>query len=422
MAQKSLKHYFLAIKDKIRMIILFTLLFSIAGGGIGLYSKTKKTPDYIASVTILAGGPKAYTDEQGVNYERYERINKNSVNFFNSIINSEVVINKVIDNLKLNISYEEFQKKMQTTIVDKTDMLNLKIKDKDPDVARQIIDEIMTISIENFQKISDVSDITIVEDIRIQKMPVKIKLKINIVLFGMIGCIISLIVILIQEYLDDTVKFPKDIEENLKLPVLSVIPNTDEASEVYRVLRTAIYNFKTSQKRQTILIASSDKNPSKSEVAANLAISMAKVQEKVLLIDGNIREPEIHTFFNLDNETGLSNILKYDLDYREAIQKVEDKNLDVLTSGPRFLNPAELLLTDKLEILFDELKKEYDFIIVNSYFLSHIPDAMAFSTIVDGIILVSTVGESDINRMKMAKKRLQELGANILGVTLHELS
>ncbi len=420
--QKSLKHYFLAIKDKIRMIILFTLLFSIVGGVIGVYNKTKGTPDYIASVTILAGGPKAYIDEQGVNYERYERINKNSVNFLNSIINSEVVINKVIDNLKLNRSYEEFKTKIEAKIIDKTDMLNLKVRDKDPDVARRIIDEIMVVSIENFQKLNDIVAIEVLEDIRVEAIPMKMGIKTNMEIFGMIGCVISLIVILIQEYLDNTVKFPKDIEENLKLPVLSVIPNTDEASEVYRVLRTAIYNFKTSQKRQTILIASSDKNPSKSEVAANLAISMAKVQEKVLLIDGNIREPEIHTFFNLDNETGLSNILKYDLDYREAIQKVEEKNLDVLTSGPRFLNPAELLLTDKLEILFDELKKEYDFIIVNSYFLSHIPDAMAFSTIVDGIILVSTVGESDINRMKMAKKRLQELGANILGVTLHELS
>ena len=147
---------------------------------------------------------------------------------------------------------------------------------------------------------------------------------------------------------------------------------------------------------------------------------MAKVQEKVLLVDGNIREPEIHTFFNLDNETGLSNILKYDLDYREVIQKAEEKNLDVLTSGPRLSNPAELLLSDKLETLFEEMKKEYDTIIINSYFLGSMPDTMFFSTFVDGVILVSTVGESNIDDMNKAKKLLQKLNAQILGVTLNE--
>lgn len=420
MIQKSSRHYFLAIKNKIQIIILFTVLFALAGSAIGAYNRTKKAPNYIASVTILAGGPKAYINENGIDYEKYEKINKNSVNLLNNIVNSEVMMDKIIDKFQLDTSYDKFQKKMQAKVVDNTDMLILKVKAQSPDLAREIVNEIIAISMKKSREIDDIANIEVVEDIRVEEMPVKSKGMTDLRFFGVLGCALSLFLIIILEYLDDTVEFPEDIEENVGLPILGIISENAQAPEAYRVLRTNIHNFRTEPIKQTILVTSSDRNENKSKVTTNLAMSMAQIQKKVLLVDGNIREPEIHTFFNLDNETGLSNILKYDLDYREVIQKAEEKNLDVLTSGPRLSNPAELLLSDKLETLFEEMKKEYDTIIINSYFLGSMPDTMFFSTFVDGVILVSTVGESNIDDMNKAKKLLQKLNAQILGVTLNE--
>ena len=123
---------------------------------------------------------------------KYEKINKNSVNLLNNIVNSEVMMDKIIDKFQLDTSYDKFQKKMQAKVVDNTDMLILKVKAQSPDLAREIVNEIIAISMKKSREIDDIANIEVVEDIRVEEMPVKSKGMTDLRFFGVLGCALSL--------------------------------------------------------------------------------------------------------------------------------------------------------------------------------------------------------------------------------------
>src|SRR5699024_4265432 len=220
-----------------------------------------------------------------------------------------------------------------------------------------------------------------------------------------------------------------DVEKYLRLPVSGLVPNVGNklvvyeepssfASESYRSLRANIQALKIDKSKKTILITSSNPKEQNDIVSINLAGVMA-TPEKVLLIDGNIRRPSIHGYFDMPNDVGLSNVLIGDVDYKKAIKETAiDSNLHVLVSGPSLLNPAELLASDNMQNLLKKVKEEYDTIIVNSPSLGGIADAITIGTMVDGVFLVCALGKADIEEVRTGKELVEKVNADILGIIL----
>ncbi|NME83558.1 CpsD/CapB family tyrosine-protein kinase [Clostridium sp. SM-530-WT-3G] len=188
-------------------------------------------------------------------------------------------------------------------------------------------------------------------------------------------------------------------------------------SEAYRTLRTNIQYSSFDKKIQTILVTSAEVAEGKSTVSGNLALTFAENNNKVILIDCDLRKPSLHKKFKISNMVGLSELLLGKVNLQEAVQKHSD-NLFVLTSGKLPPNPAEMLASSAMTNLLDKLKEEYDVIILDSAPVGAVTDAQILSTKVDGTILVARAQRTKRDTVLEAEDSLKKVGANIIGCVL----
>lgn len=191
-------------------------------------------------------------------------------------------------------------------------------------------------------------------------------------------------------------------------------------SESYRTIRTGIEFSNLDKGLKVICVTSSKKDEGKSTVVANLAVSFAKIDKKVLLIDGDLRNPTTNRLFDLANTQGLIDVLLGTKNIKECIKQTKQENLDILTGGVVPPNPAEVLASQKMSEFIQSIRNEYDYIFIDSPPIGIVSDAAIISSYSDGVIFVVGSNEVDKNLAKMAKERLDTVNANILGVILNK--
>jgi len=192
-------------------------------------------------------------------------------------------------------------------------------------------------------------------------------------------------------------------------------------SEAYRVLRTNIQYSNVDMPLRVLAITSSGPGEGKSTTISNLAITFAQTGSKVLLVDGDLRKPSIHKFYDLPNQTGLVNILAKQASAGSCIHDTLVENLFILTSGPTPPNPSELLQSDSMRKFLSEIEEIFDVVLIDTPPVCNVTDAAILSSVVDGIILVAASGKVKIDQIKRAKDILDRVNANIIGVVLNKL-
>ena len=190
-------------------------------------------------------------------------------------------------------------------------------------------------------------------------------------------------------------------------------------SEQYRAIRTNIEYSSVDQNTKTILVTSSDKNEGKTTTVSNLAVSFANLNKKVLLIDCDLRNASIHKMFRLNNIYGLTDILAKDRAVDKCIQETELENLYVLTAGAIPPNPAEILSSDKMKNLIEDLKNIYDYIFIDTPPIGLVTDAGVLSSFIDGVVLVVKSESVEKKYLEETKKKLDAVDARILGAILN---
>ena len=190
-------------------------------------------------------------------------------------------------------------------------------------------------------------------------------------------------------------------------------------SEQYREIRTNIEYSNVDQNTKTILVTSSDKNEGKTTTVSNLAVSFANLNKKVLIIDCDLRNPSIHKMFRLNNIYGLTDILAKDRAVDKCIQKTELENLYVLTAGSTPPNPAEILSSEKMKNLIEDLKNIYDYIFIDTPPIGLVTDAGVLSSFTDGVVLVVKSESVEKKYLEETKKKLDAVDARILGAILN---
>lgn len=192
-------------------------------------------------------------------------------------------------------------------------------------------------------------------------------------------------------------------------------------SEAYRSIRTNIEFSNIDKEIKTIVVTSSQQNEGKSTVIANLAVSFAGMEnKKILILEGDLRNPTVHRMFNISNTHGITDILTGQKSFDECVHKTEIEGLEVLTCGKMPPNPAEMLASNKMKALIESLKDYYDYIFIDCPPIGIITDAGIISTYADGTILVVASKEVDIEMAQISKDRLEKVNANILGVILNK--
>jgi len=189
------------------------------------------------------------------------------------------------------------------------------------------------------------------------------------------------------------------------------------AAEAYRTLRTNILFSSLDKPIHTLLLTSAEQTPDKSLTAANLAVTMAQAEQRVLLVDCDLRQPTLHTIFGLSNEQGLTSAI-LDQEAPLAIQPTEVPGLSLLPSGPLPPRPADLLGSRRMEGLLNRLRQIADIVIFDTPPVQPFTDALVLATRVDGVLLVIQAGRSRRDRVREARQKLEKVKANLLGVVL----
>jgi len=191
-------------------------------------------------------------------------------------------------------------------------------------------------------------------------------------------------------------------------------------SESFRFIRTNLNYMNPDKPLKVIGITSTSEQEGKSTVSANLAVALALDGEKTLAIDADLRKPMLNRFFEVMCEGGLSDYLSDGTKYKNIIKKTKEHHLDLITTGNIPPNPAELLGSNKMNLLIKKLRKEYDKIIIDTAPIIPVSDTVSLAPALDGIILVTAAKQTTIDMLKKTKSILDNVNANILGTIINK--
>jgi polysaccharide biosynthesis transport protein len=263
-----------------------------------------------------------------------------------------------------------------------------------------------------------------------RRVPRNLMLALVLGLFGGVGLAFFF------EYLDNSVKAAEDAENTLGTPVLGTVgllkqkdQNIDKViletprstfAENYRAIRTSLLLSSADGPPKSLVVTSTFPEDGKTATAVNLALALAQSDQKVLLVDGDLRKPRIHKILNLENKVGLSTYLSSPSDV-QVIQKGPVENLKVMTSGPHPPNPSELLGSKRMASLIEAFKntEKFDMVIFDSPPILSVTDGLIISKAVEGTILVVRSGKTTYDTAAKGLKTLQDVQAKVLGLVVN---
>ncbi|MDN7241721.1 CpsD/CapB family tyrosine-protein kinase [Planococcus sp. N028] len=189
--------------------------------------------------------------------------------------------------------------------------------------------------------------------------------------------------------------------------------------EQFRTLRTNINFSSPDGDLRSIVITSAAPEEGKSTASANLAVVFAQEGKRVLLIDGDMRKPTTHHTFHMANAQGLSSVLTRQASIEEAIHQTLIERLDLLTCGPIPPNPAELLASQSMTALIEQLKEMYDLIIFDAPPVLSVADAQILANKCEGTILVVNSGKTEKEQALKAKEAIASSNSRLIGAVLN---
>jgi len=300
------------------------------------------------------------------------------------------------------------------------------------------------------------SNIRIVDPAMIPSTPARPAKTKNIAMAFLFGLVGGIGLALLREYLDNTVKTPDDVETLARLPSLSVVPSfgaelssvkpsgwfktissnghdkrielvaqhlpKSQMSEAFRALRTALLLSQPDHPPQVILVSSALPREGKTTVAANLAVTLAQLGDKTVLVDADLRKPGVGRLLNLgtDKHAGLSSYLAgvSTLDI-VTMPHPAIPNLAAIPTGPLPPNPADLLSSHKLTDAIAELRKKFKFVVIDSPPILAATDGVILSVQADGVLLVVRSGETPKEAFTRTRDLLVSVKCLLLGVVLN---
>lgn len=204
--------------------------------------------------------------------------------------------------------------------------------------------------------------------------------------------------------------------------LVTLVDPLSPASEAYRTLRMNLQFAALDRPLRSMLVTSSSPGEGKSTTLANLAVTMAQVEQRVTIIDCDLRRPFLHTLFGLPNDVGLTTMLvENEALETPPLQPTQVPGLRLLASGNLPPRPPDLLGSQRMESIIERLLAEADILIFDAPPVIAVPDAVVLSTKVDGVVLVLSAGETKREHAQRAVERLRKVNARIVGAVLNNV-
>ena len=397
---KRILEIILSKKLLIVLILLFSILFGYA------YSYYYKKPEYKSSVTILL-----VADENKTNKELTQtdlNINNGLISTYSSIAKSTNVVQKTIENLELNMSASSLQKKVDAKQIDSTQFLKISVTNANPELAKNIANELANVFTQQIKEIYNLQNISIVDEAEVESTPCNVNHMKDIIMFAFAGLFLAMVSVVAIFMFDDTIKSEEDIEKNVKLKAIGTLPVDKEKNElivknnpksqIVESIKTIRTNILYSTNKNAILVTSCKQDEGKTWVINNLAVTFAQTGKRVILVDANLREENNkNDIFEIDKGEGLSDFIKEisedNLDNlqksRNYIKETKIPNLHILQNGTIPPNPVELVSSRNMQKIIKLLKNMYDVVLIDGTSSIMVSDSIALSSMVDSTILIA---------------------------------
>jgi capsular exopolysaccharide synthesis family protein len=265
------------------------------------------------------------------------------------------------------------------------------------------------------------------------------KIEITMTVALLLGLALSLGIAFIRELTDNTVRTPQDIAKVGNMNLLGMIPHEDDdpqaagsrlplvifdapqsmLAESFRQVRTRLQHAASLDTTRSMLVTSAGGGDGKTTVAVNLAAGLALNGRRILLVDANFRRPQLHNVFDNTNEYGFSDVLNSLEAFEQSVQATVVPNLSVLTTGPKPLNPTELLESQLLIDFIERALEEYDHVIFDTGPLPLVSETIALAPRVDGVITVVRARANSRGLLTRVRDTLRQVKAEHVGVVLN---
>ncbi|GMT48184.1 MAG: tyrosine protein kinase [bacterium] len=293
---------------------------------------------------------------------------------------------------------------------------------------------------------STISSIQVVDPAIVPKKPIKPQKKRNILLAVVVGLMSGVGFAFFFDYLDNSIKTPRDVEERLGLPVFGHIPLVQAektkqplsgrrsnsglitldstksiTAESFRSLRTNL-QFAVPEKRGRVFhFTSTMQGEGKTTITANLGVTLALMGSRILIIDLDLRKPRIHHIFDINREPGITHLLAGKSDFKEIIRPTATEHLYVIPAGIIPPNPSELLSQQDLSDFLDKTRKEFDYILIDSPPVLPVTDSLLLGRLADASFIVIKLGETSFPAVEQSIKQLRSVNVNVAGAIINKI-
>jgi succinoglycan biosynthesis transport protein ExoP len=301
------------------------------------------------------------------------------------------------------------------------------------------------------------SNVRVIDPAKPPRQPYKPNLPINGIAGLLGGAMLGIVGIILRARTDSRVQEPGDAGLLLGIPELGVIPAADRRSDAglaqtlfpletglekidlqlgissikslavadsFRAVLASIIFAGARERHRVLVISSAVPGEGKTSAATNLAVTLANMNRKVLLIDGDIRSPRLHDIFGLDNSVGVTDLLKQvivdDKLADASIRQTAVRNLHVLTSGPAVHGSADLLFSGSMPSLIARYKERFDMILIDTPTMLSMPDARILGRMADAVVLFARAGRTTRDAIQAAFRRFVEDHTPVLGIILND--
>lgn len=360
------------------------------------------------------------------------------VRSFGELVTSSSVLQPVIDDLGLPETPVELAEQIDVDVQTGTVILEVAVSDEDPERTAAIADALNESLIETVQSLTPDTDgnetlitLTTVEEPTVPLSPESPKPPVILGLGLVAGLSLGIAALALRETLDTRVRAEEDITEITDVTVLGrvsfdrqiqqgvLVSQADAGSplaEGFRTLRNNLQFLDVGSPSRSFVVTSSVQGEGKSSVAVNLAISLRTAGHRVLLVDADLRRPDVAELLGLEGAVGLTDLLTDQATLDDVVQFWGNDELAVLPAGTVPPNPNELLVSTKMRELVDRLHQHYDTIIFDAPPLVPVSDAAVLGTMTSGALMVVGVGRAHKPQLKKAVDALQVMDVRVFGL------
>ncbi len=457
----SLKDLFGLLLGKLWIIVSVAFVGAV---GAFVWSKFFIAPMYSSHVSMyVMNQDKTPEDQQGVNYTEIAT-SKALVKTYIEILSDDVVMDAVGD--KLIELYGEDEIKSYFSLdsngkipdaalrgcflmeaANETEVLKITATTTNAKLSANLCNIMADIAPEYIIRITGAGAMEKIGEAKVYYGKVSPNVTRYTFLGGVAFGVVAVAVIIIMFMLDNTVKESNDLSVKFEKPIIGEILTIGESKdkdgsaaernrklimtnseipfnvvENYKSMRTNLMFALSTYKNKIVAVSSADPSEGKSVTSANMATTLAETENKVLLIDADMRKPVQHKNFRLKNKEGLSTILSGEKSFEECVFRGTKGNLDILTSGVIPPNPSELLASDNMKALLDKVKGMYDYVILDAPPILPVTDVLGLSGSIAGVLIIVRYGRTTYNELEECAKRLELANCNHLGFVLNDIS